>query len=448
MAFIPEPRRRLFQLVVLALIALAALLLRVYYVHTAIVFLPIRGDAIQYRAYTWNLIHHHIFSSALPHATSVVADGFRDPGYPVFLAAIAGSGDMQDTFVQRVMDAQAILSTATAWVFMVLARRWAGFITACVTGVLLTFWPHLITMSGYVLSETLTGFLVALALLLTDTLIRRGGKAYVFASALSWAAAALTNAILTPFVPLLAIWQWRRSRHSRIWATFLVVTLAPLLAWSLRSALLPSAGQESAGDRARMNLVQGSWPEYHDAAWVAGMGNPQADAILQSIADEYALIRSDMGAGITQMVARMGREPARYMGWYLSKPLELWGWDIGIGEGDIYVYPTFRSPLTMQPTLRGLVNVLFFLSPFLMLLAAAGAVLAFVPAMESAPGLRIAVALGLWVTLVYGVLQSDARYATPFRGIEIFLAVYALHTAAVVLLRRRKSLFANGRITS
>lgn len=448
MATDPERRRRLLQHTVLAVIALAALLLRLHYAHTAVVIQPIRGDAVQYYAYAWNLIHHHVFSGALPHAATVVPDSFRDPGYPTFLALIAGTGDMEHGFVQHVLEAQSVLSAATVWVFAVLARRWAGFGVACATGLLLGLWPHTITLAGYVLSETLTGVLVAVALLLLDQMLRNGKSWAALAAGLTFALAALTNAVLAPFAPLLAAWRcWRDRDHRRLWAMLLVASLLPLAAWTLRGVALPG-GQESSGDRARMNLVQGSWPEYHAAYAASFAHDAHAEAIMKAIGDDYDALRTSTSGGLARIGKRLAGEPLRYTGWYLSKPLELWGWNIGIGEGDIYVYETFRSPLSMNPALRGVTGVLFFLSPFVMLFAAIGVVLVFIPSVRAAPGLHASAMLGLWVTLVYGVLQSDARYATPFRGIEILLAVFTVHMAVVVLRRRKATKFATGRITS
>lgn len=426
------------------LIALGALLLRLYYVHTAIVDHPIHGDAVQYYAYAWNLVHHGVFSGALPDATTISPDSFRDPGYPVFLATVLGTSS-PDTFVDRVTGMQCLLSATTVWIYAVLARRWIGFPAAIGASVLLAIWPHTITLADYVLSETLLGFLVAIALVLADQAWRRGGTGRPLAAGLGFALAGLTNAVMAPFGPILAaVMLWRVRSQRRLWMLVLLAAIVPLAAWSLRAMAVSGTG-ESAGDRVKMNLVQGSWPEYH-AAYLFSEENANAAAIMKTIDVEYRLLRSDTPAGMGRIVDRLGREPVRYIGWYLSKPLELWGWDIGIGAGDIYVYPTYRSPLLMQPLLAGVVGALYFLSPFILLLAATGAVMAVGSPGRDAPGMRLAAGLALWVTVVYGVLQSDARYSTPFRGLEMMLAVFAVHVVTTRLYHRKR--LQNGRNAS
>ncbi|GAA0916289.1 hypothetical protein GCM10009552_34570 [Rothia nasimurium] len=433
---------------VLILIALGALALRVHYVHATMVEQAIRGDAVQYYAYAWNLVHHGVFSSASPKAAQVVADSFRDPGYPAFLALLSGSGAMENEFVQRVLMAQAALSAATVWIFAILAYRWAGFVSACAVGMLMAFWPHLMTLADCVLSETLLGFLVAVALLLTDNMLRRPHPIRAAAAGIVFAVAGLTNAVVAPFAPLLALaMAWRDRSNRRLWIVFLAAALLPLAAWSLRGALLPHGGNSSS-DRAVMNFVQGSWPDYHTAYQASIDGAPQAKALMKQIDGEYQLLRHEPGAGFRTMAVRISEAPGHYAGWYLSKPAELWGWVIGIGYGDIYVFPAYGSPLLMQPTLSAITGYLFFLSPFIMLLALVGACLSLIPRLQAAPGLRIATALGIWVTLVYGILQSDARYSTPFRGIEVLLAVFAVALTVSTLRKRRNSQVANGRVTS
>ncbi|MDF4001965.1 hypothetical protein P3W33_00950 [Luteibacter sp. PPL552] len=438
-------RRRHVEHVVLGLIAIGALLLRLYFGHTAVVIQPIRGDAVQYYSYAWNLVHHGVFSGAFPESTSVVADSFRDPGYPAFLATVLAASSSPEAFIRHVTDIQCVLSAMTVWIYAMLARRWIGFPAAISVALLLTIWPHTITLSDYVLSETLLGFLIAVALLFTDQALRLGGTWRPLAAGASFALASLTNAVVAPFAPMLAaLMLWRHRRSPRLWALFLMAALLPVAAWSLRSGLLPS-DQSSSGDRAKINLVQGSWPEYH-AAYLFSHENADAAAVMRAIDSEYDLLRTDTHAGLERIGKRLGMEPARYAMWYLSKPMELWGWDIGIGSGDFYVYPTYRSPLMMQPVLAGIIGLVFFLSPFVLLFAAAGALVALAPASRTAPGLKIATALALWVTLVYGVLQSDARYSTPFRGLEIILAVLAAHYLGLAL--RRWATPVHGRKTS
>jgi len=417
------------ELAVIAVLGLIALLIRLYYVRTAVVDHPVRGDAVQYLAYAMNLLNHHTFSIALPDAATHAPDSFRDPGYSTFLAIIASITGMGQAFYETLLDAQAVLGAVTAALYGVMVRRWISFGWAVVAAALLALWPHSISMGGYILSETLMGFLVAASLWTLDTALRSGKSWQGALAGLAFACAALTNAVVLPFAPLAGAWMlWRDGARRHFWGVFLIGVLVPAMAWGVRSMALP-AGQSS-GDRVAMNFVQGAWPEYHPEYIRSFQGDPKAVGDMAAIDAEYRLLRSDRSQGLAAIGHRLGSDPVHYLGWYLSKPIELWGWNIGIGQGDIYVFPTDNSPLTAGTFLRATTGLCFFINPFVMLLAVAGLVLAIVGRRQTPAGLILAAALGCFVTAVFGVLQSDARYAVPFRGIEVALAMLSLAAAA------------------
>lgn len=417
------------ELGVLLALAVIALLIRLYYVRTAFVDHPLRGDAVQYYAYALNLINHHTFSMAFPDAAMHAPDNFRDPGYSCLLAIIGLITGTGQAFYLTLLDVQSLLGAVTVLIYAVLVRRWIGFGAAIATAVFMALWPHSITLGGYILSETLLGFLVALALFAIDRAIRSGKIWQASLAGLTFAAAALTNAVVLPFAPLVGTWMlWRDVPRRRFWAAFLICALAPALAWGLRAAALPPG--QSSGDRVAMNFVQGAWPEYHPAYMKSFQGDAEAVRDMAAIDAEYRTLKADRLHGLRVMANRMDADPLRYIGWYLSKPIELWGWNIGIGQGDIYVYPTANSPLTAGTVLRATTGACFFLNPFILLSAAAGLLLALFRPRQTPVGLMLMAALGLFVTAVFAVLQSDARYATPFRGIEIALAMSAITAAA------------------
>ena len=147
----------------LSTVGLLAFALRWYYVTHVIVDSPVRGDAIEYYYYAWNLLHHGVFSLRKHDAAQIVSDSFRDPGYPVFLAAWMGTlGEFQDWY-PRILVGQALLGAATVPLMMSAARNWLPIRWLAGAGLLMAIWPHSITITGYILSETLFGFLIALA---------------------------------------------------------------------------------------------------------------------------------------------------------------------------------------------------------------------------------------------------------------------------------------------
>jgi hypothetical protein len=403
-------------------IATLALLVRLCYVHSAVVVDPIRGDAVQYVIYAINLLDNHVFS--VQTEAPLLADGFRDPGYPSFLAVVMTMAGRQQGFYLAVLDLQCVVSAATVAMYIVLARRWLGFAAAVAVGLGVTFWPHAITLAGYLLSETLLGFLFVLALVLLQAASDRRSLCLGAASGLAFAAAALTNATLLPVLPVFALVAlWRDRGRRAMWSMVLLGALIPATAWSIRGANLSSAATDGAGDRIAMNFVQGSWPEYH-AAWSATVIKREdaPRAVLDAIDTDYKRLHDDRRAGLAAIFDRLSSEPLRYTLWYLGKPVELWGWQIGIGNGGIYVFPTLQSPLSGHGPLRVTTDLLIIANPWLMAFAFTGLLVVIATARNRpAPFVLGAFAVAL-LTAVFTVLQADARYAAPYRGMEWILA--------------------------
>lgn len=413
-------------------LSLLALFIRLVYVRTAIVDHPLRGDTLQYFAYALNLVDHHTFSLAQPGQVPT-PDSFRDPGYPSLLALLILASGREQTFYLTTLDVQCVLSAATVGIYALLARRWSGMVAAVVVGCGLAVWPHMISMSGYVLSETLLGFLFACALALLQSACDHSSPMAGAGAGLLFAAAALTNAVLTPLVPIFAfIAVWRDPVRRGLWIAVLVTATIPSAAWVVRAATLPL--EQTASGRMSMNFAQGSWPEYHVVWGPAMTGDPGAKAALDVIDTDTRRMTSNPREGLQAILDRLKTRPGHYLLWYLSKPAELWGWSIGIGAGDLYPFPTFNSPLSSSGPLGVMSLVMAGLNPFLMVLAVTGILAIIVSPRRQPPALLLAAWAMVFVTAVFAALQSDARYSTPYRGAEWALAA----TGAMAVIRQTR----------
>ena len=423
----------------LAGIGLLAFVLRWYYVTHAIVDSPIRGDAIEYYSYAWNLLHHGVFSLAKPNAAQVVSDSFRDPGYPLFLAAWIGVLDEFPAWYLSLLIGQAALGALTVVLLMGAARDWLPMRWIAGAGVLMAIWPHSITINGYVLSETLFGFLLALALYVLSVALRRSSTWLMAIGGMVFGMAALTNAVAIPLAPLLAVSLWLLNYvPKRLLATLALAAMLLPFCWMLRNA---HVGGASSGGRAAMNLVQGSWPEYHDSFYRNAMyGDAQARQNLENMSAEYRLVQEHPAQGLGAMARRMSAAPGRYIGWYLSKPVLLWDWSIRVGIGDIYVYPTPYSPFYDKPLLRVIVALCHALNPVLMLFMLTGCIAAWLRRRQAEPMVVVMLATTMFVTLVYALLQAEPRYSIPFRGIELLLATYGAWQLATLAVARRAAI--------
>lgn len=420
-----------------ALLAVAA---RWYFVTHAHTYQPddgpgFWGDGAEYYHYAWNLAHHHLFTQDAPGTLHPAADSFRDPGYPVFLALLMAFTDSFQGWYAAALISHAILGGVTV-ACLVLALRnalpmWA--LAAIAVGTAL--WPHSVSIALYTFSENLAAPLWAMAALSVREAAVRGSVAWTVAAGLCLAAAGLTNAVLAPLVLVLAAaMAWKRTLPVRLLALLVAVALAPVLAWSIRNTTV-AAGQSSS-HRIAMNLVQGSWPTYQLAAQLDARHVPEGTETMAAIGDEIRALDTAPGTGLRMIWQRIGSSPGSHIAWYASKPALLWGWQVGLGTGDIYLAPTGNSPYITQPLWRGTEAVAFALNYVIGLLALAGLVVTLARRNPDVSLLVFAVTV-TWLTFVYGVLQSDPRYSTPFRGAEIALAAACLVSVAGYLRTRR-----------
>jgi 4-amino-4-deoxy-L-arabinose transferase-like glycosyltransferase len=448
------PEKHWRWLLALSAVTLLALALRWYYVSTALVLNPVRGDATQYYAYAWNLANHSVFAKDAPDAAILSPDNYRDPGYPTFLAfwmKMLGAGD---AWYAAVLLCQALLGALTVTLTTQLGKQWLPTGWAIAGGLLMAVWPHSITINGYLLTETLFGFLCALGLLLFARACLRGNTWWAAVAGLALGAATLTNAVLLPFGILLAgFLAWRKLAPRKICVALAVGALLLPGAWAFRNTQIPSpTSGNSSKDRALQNFVQGAWPNFHKAYRDSIFGDAvtQANArnTLRVVDEEYAALRDSPMDGAKTIMWRFGQHPWRYAAWYLlEKPQELWGWDVVIGQGDLYVYPTKNAPFQVSPPWIALAAVCHTLNLLLMLLALASLPMTWLRPRNSDgqstqaghTSLTSVICLLTFATLVYTTLQAEPRYSIPFRSFEMLLAVTTLCGITAWLRHKRAS---------
>jgi hypothetical protein len=264
-------------------------------------------------------------------------------------------------------------------------------------------------------------------MLLFRTATEGGNLTLTVVSGISFALAALTNAVMLPFATLLGVLLWIRGRMTaRITTTFIMATFCALTPWLIRNATSPT-NHLSSTSRAMENLVQGSWPEYHSAYmdWARG-GGTATSKTLSEIDQEVDAMNTNSLKGAAMVLHRLMKKPPAYTGWYIMKPVLLWEWSIRIGQGDLYVYGTRNSPYENAPTWRIVQALCNALNPFLMLLAAIGCALG-LRRTERSNAMAATAFLLLFITAVYSSLQAEPRYSVPYRGPEILLGIFAIY---------------------
>lgn len=413
----------------IAIATLAAFALRYWFFRTASIDRPVRGDALDYVSYAANLIQYHVFSIASGGAPRL-PDSYRDPGYPLFLVPFISFIHDPGLRYWAVQFIQSLLGSLTVTAYLLLARRWLNTPWLTATAALLVVWPHSITMPAYVLSETLLGFLVAAGLALLGEGMARKRMKLLIGGALVFGCAGITNAVVAPFLPIAAAIGWMaRPERRRQCMTILLTSLLIPACWTIRNITLVQG--PTANSRAMTNLVQGSWPEYHPA-WLAALGgDPAAEAMSAQINNDVALATRDRDAGLAGIATRLRQAPLHYATWYASKPWLLWSWSYRIASGHIYIFPTQNSPLESSDIAWYSMQGLIALTPWIAALALMACGLAMLGMVGEGP--VWAAGLLIYITLVYGIFQSEPRYATPFRGAEMVLAVTAAAWLSTVI---------------
>lgn len=428
-----SPRRPWMHGLLLIAIALG---FRLWFVEVGVVDNPIRGDALGYSSYAWNLVHHGVFSIAAPHSDTVAPDSFRDPAYPALLAMLMKGFGSGDAWYHAVLRLQAVLGTITVMVVYLIALRMMPARWALAGGLMAAVWPHSVASCGFMLTETSFGFMCALALwlLLKACESKRGRDG--LGAGLALGAGSLINATLSPFGVVLAILAWRQRWLSRSGIALLLLgSLLPLAIWAMRSHGLPY--EQSSQARAVINLIQGSWPEYHEAYHELLDGLPSGREKLDRIEAEQTLATQSRTAALASLLERIRQAPGRYAAWYASKPFLLWDWDIRMGFGDVYPYPMQLAPYAANPfayvleTLCKRANPVLFGLMLLGMAASCGG--------RAPTAVRVVTALLAYETLVYWIMQSEPRYSTPFRGMEMVLALYGVLAAAHAVRARQRA---------
>ena len=412
-------------------LTVGALLLRVYYTALAVVDNPLRADAGQYFRVALNVVLHGTYSTASPDAASVPPDSYRAPGYPTLIAVLFWLDG--DGSYDALLAIQCVLGACTVGFSILLASRMMPKNYAFATGVLVGVWPHLITMGGYALTETLFGFLLSASAWLVVKALERPKIGITLLAGMCLAAAALVNQIALCLAPLIALSFTKRDW--KVWV-FLAAALAPPLLWSVRDSQIQSPAGLSASSRLMENVLIGMEPDFVPR-YKPEAGIPTAVVARERISAGLNAYSVDSKKAVYDIWKRMSERPIYYLVWYLTKPEQFWSWSIVQGQGDIYEYPMLVAPFNSSFPLRLIASVCRGLNPLLMLAALGGAILTFAgkAPLRSAPANTVVVLIAVYATVIHSILTPDVRYSIPFRPFEIILAMLATRSAMVLLAK-------------
>lgn len=198
---------------------------------------PLSGfDPIQYDRLGFNLASGHGFS--LSQSEPYLPTMFREPGYPLFLAAIY---KIFGHTIRLVVFLQCLLHALTALIVYRIAGRIFSERVAFVSGVVVSLFPTLANYPSYLMSETFFTFLLSASVALFITAVG-GGKfrSYLCAGVL-FGMLVLTK-LTSLFLPFLLVGivlaQQKRRDIGKFMAraaTLLAIVVLIVSVWSLRN---------------------------------------------------------------------------------------------------------------------------------------------------------------------------------------------------------------------
>ena len=407
-------RERTVLLVIFTLVALA---LRIGYVLTTEVDVPIRADAAQYFACAQNLVAHGTFSTQT--GTVPRPDSFRSPGYPAFLATVLGTVG-RDRFYLVVLLIQAMLGALVVPLAYRLARTFASPAIGLASAALTALSPHLVTSCGYLLSEAVTAPLLGAALLAISICRRRSTTGRCVCSGLLLTALYLVQEATLPLPFAFAVWLGWRPGLRRPAAILFAVFALGAGAWQVRCRVAVPEGAATAQQRVLATLSHGTYP----------------GLVHTTESNRYYPYRDDpeqpeFGRSWPRFVevfsARFAARPWRHVAWYLfEKPVWLWSWGILQGQGDVFVYPVRHSLFEQVPVVDAIRVAMRWLHPFLVIAMVLACLMRRVPA-------PVVVTL-IWFTVLHSLFLPDPRYLVPLKPL---LFATALPGIAAVLTRLR-----------
>ena len=421
-------KSHLKEIIVASLILGIALVARLSYVTHTEVYKPIRADAQYYCIYAHNLVHHGVYSKQT--SEDPTPDSFWAPAYPALLAAILYITDAKHFYVSTLF-VQAILGAfITAMVFAI-GCHFLPFWAAAGAGILTACSPHLISLGGYLLTETFFAFMLVSFLLAHFRALKTQKALWYGLSGILAGISYLVNPVIF-FLPfLLAILFFLRGQKAKhpsgtggkiMIPVFLVTFMLPFVLWSVRGHLNVPATSSSSADRALTNFVIGAHHDFFDI-WRANPRDPSNPADIDRKA-----VNGSWPKFIRILGQRIYDRPGHYAKWYLyDKPRLLWSWNILVGQGDIYVYPVLTSWFKTSKSAILVHLIMKSVHGWLVFIGTLGVLFIFKKIRRPEDEMVIAVYLmAVYVSAVYVILQAEPRYSIPLRPAMYLCAMFGL----------------------
>ena len=229
--------------IAIVIVTALALMIRISYFHNTVYDDPLRGDAFHYVIYAQNIKDFSTFSKDRINSPPI-PDSYWAPGYPFFLSIIFKFSTPENAYY-RVLLTQSIIGALTTLFTMLLANLFLKNVWVILSGLLVAFSPHLISLGSLHLTECLFSFTLLLSLYFAALSLIKKSRIILLFAAITFGLSYLTNPVMfftpiliAPFIYLYLSGTKKDPSAKQALKTtvlFLIVFLVIPSSWALRN---------------------------------------------------------------------------------------------------------------------------------------------------------------------------------------------------------------------
>jgi 4-amino-4-deoxy-L-arabinose transferase-like glycosyltransferase len=428
-------------LFVLLCVLILGFTLRIGSAAGTVVINPLRADAGQYFMYAYNLRYKHTYSLQVGNIrdlnSPVTPDSVRSPGFPLFLVPFLDGLSFQ-SFVNRVVMAQVLLSLLTILMTYLLCKTFLPPPWALAASFLVALSPHLIIPNSFVITETLFGFFLLLIGCGLSLFASRPSVARALLIGSLIGAASLVRPILEYLPFLLGVWllvQYRWKKGFAYCAALLLGFVLVFSPWILRNGITLGTFSD---DTLLINFFHhGMYPDFTFEGIPESRGYPYR---FDPRSPEFS---GDISSVLQEILRRFQERPYQYLKWFMiGKLVAFWSWDDVQGIGDAFIYPVVASPYFSVAPFQWTHFFMFVLHWPMIILGALASLFSWSRFLgdtyrpESVFVIRFMGLVLISYTLIHMVGAPIQRYSFPLRPYLYGMAVFLVHFLWQVLHAR------------
>ncbi|WP_163832125.1 ArnT family glycosyltransferase [Spartinivicinus ruber] len=410
-----------------------AMVTRLSFVSTMTPAVSMGSDAYKYTMIAINLINRFQYHYDPASDKSI---SWIYPGYPLFLTAVMSLKPVNNNFVDNIKYVHSLLWGGICLLIYIITFRISNLISAVIAAMLTALSPHLVVISGYILTETWFSFLLILVLYLYALWLRKHSMTLLILMGLVAAAATLTRPVfmLAPLILFFMMGFFKTNeaqvdrRKQLILLIVFITALSPWYIWKHNS--------QQVKDQTSLLREAFHYGSYPNLSYGAG---PRVSPRLSD--SQYMKVSDDWQQVLIHVKNRAFKQPMEFIHWYVvDKFITYWQWDIIQGQGGPFIYQVNNSIYDYNLFHKKILKIFEEMHPLLIILAFIYATLilyrqAKFRLKETPLTLFIGIIL-FYYSAVHIVLTPLPRYALPLYPLIYMMASLALVKLGTTLINK------------